>query len=282
MILGDLPSGSSGCWFQGITTNYNFLVSIFFTTVLAYELLSLVRMQQGIQNYKLVYAFCWLFPLIVTLLPLSTNTYSNSDPPAGTGWCFIGNRSDSPKWSLTFWVLMSFYFWIWICIIIVCYLYINIVKQLYRATLYSDMEISGSIITLSLYPILLVFCWSFTSVVDINSSLGSNAYKNVNIEVINALALILPSLQGFLHSIIFVIRSQVIQQTWREFFQGYGKLDNLSIRGIINSNSRLAIDVDSSRGRSNSGTSFGMEMMHKPSDDNFRESDNTVFNVLSQ
>lgn len=35
--LGKTPNGSFECWFQGITTNFNYLSSIFWTTIITYQ-----------------------------------------------------------------------------------------------------------------------------------------------------------------------------------------------------------------------------------------------------
>ena len=62
-----------------------------------------------------MFILCWFLPLLLVLLPLTTNTYGNED--GGYGWCFVSNRKDSPNWSNGFWVFMAFYFWIWAAIL---------------------------------------------------------------------------------------------------------------------------------------------------------------------
>lgn len=80
-------------WDLGIVTNYNYLVSIFWTTVLTYDLTRTIRMEQGIKEFRYMHIVCWGLPLLSTLLPLTTNTYSN---PENSGWCFIGNKNTCP------------------------------------------------------------------------------------------------------------------------------------------------------------------------------------------
>jgi hypothetical protein len=199
----------------GIATNFNYLSSICWTTVLAYEIYCIVKFNVGIKSLTNFHYICWILPLTVTLLPLSTNTYAN--PVDGSGWCFIGERADSPSWGLTFWVIMSFYFWVWLCIAITSYLYINTMIHFYQAQLYKDTEMSRTITMLSLYPVLLIVCWTLTSVVDISSTLSRPNGSLVS-GVFGAFALILPALQGFIHTSIFVLRSKVIRETWRDFY----------------------------------------------------------------
>lgn len=77
---------------------------------------------------------------------------------------------------------------------------------------------SRTIITLSFYPIILIVCWTLTSVVDISSTF-SHIPQSHGSEVFSAFALILPALQGFIHSAIFVVRNKVIRATWLDFFR---------------------------------------------------------------
>ena len=136
-----------------------------------------------------------------------------------------GNRDNSPAWGLTFWVIFSFYFWIWICIALVSYFCVLMLIHSYRAQHYHHRELSATILTLSSYPILLIICWSITSVVDVTSTF-SNPPKSVSGGFFTALGLILPSLQGFFHSTVFVVRNKIIYNSWKELIVNF-KYENV-------------------------------------------------------
>ncbi len=111
--LGLAKDGSAKCWFQGIMTNYFPLAGVFWTTWIA---ITVYRIAQSAYHKDLfsnsIIIICWTLPLILTLLPLTTNTYGVYDPIVDDrGWCFIDDRRDSPNWTNLFWAIMSFYFW---------------------------------------------------------------------------------------------------------------------------------------------------------------------------
>lgn len=47
IALGPAPSGSAACWFQGIFTNFNYLASVFWTTVITYQVNILTAISAG-------------------------------------------------------------------------------------------------------------------------------------------------------------------------------------------------------------------------------------------
>lgn len=92
LALGGSRSGSFVCTFQAIVTNMNYLSAIFWTTVIAYQLWLAVHYNHTIQQGKMfvIHLICWGLPLIVTLLPLTTNEFGNADDEST--WCFIADR----------------------------------------------------------------------------------------------------------------------------------------------------------------------------------------------
>lgn len=88
--LGGSPTGSFVCWFQAIVTNWQYLTAIFWTSVIAYQLWLATEKNQTIQDMTYIHLFCWLFPPIVTFLPLTTDTFGNSDDHST--WCFVDER----------------------------------------------------------------------------------------------------------------------------------------------------------------------------------------------
>ena len=86
VALGDTTSGSVACWIQGLTTNYNYLSSIFWTVVLSYDLFSIIKSSKPIKDHRLCHLLCWCLPLLLTLLPLTTNTISTPKETPGSKW----------------------------------------------------------------------------------------------------------------------------------------------------------------------------------------------------
>lgn len=222
MAIGDIPSGSIACWIQGITTNYNFLASIAWTTVLSYELYLVIMYQEKIESYLLIHLFCWLFPLLPTFLPLSTNNYGKYDDEAG--WCYLDNRPDTPSWSDQVWTIVGFYGWIWIAILLVTYMYSNVQIKLRKMNLLEPQNriMLQAVHNLSYYPLLLIICWSFTSACGVYSAYipsGRTALQSMaGGIIIDMLGTVLPASQGFLHFVIFVWRSPVVRKEWIALF----------------------------------------------------------------
>jgi hypothetical protein len=225
LMLGDVPSGSVACWIQGIVTNYNFLVSIAYTTFLSFELYMVILYQIKVESYLYIHIFCWGFPLFPTFLPLSTNNYGKIDDDES--WCFLANRSNSPSWGDPVWTLLGFYVWIWLAILCVSYMYIAIQLKLRRSKAMahepSNERFPVIVNSLSLYPILLIICWSCTTTVGVFVSFSSSRDAVLKSWtgglIFDTLGTILPALQGFFHSIIFISRSQIVRQEWMRFIR---------------------------------------------------------------
>ena len=89
MALGPSENGSPECWYQGMSSTGNYLSSVFWTALITYQVYEVV-VNEGKVVKSLYYAhiICWGLPILLTLLPLTTNTYSNPDDE--NTWCFVG------------------------------------------------------------------------------------------------------------------------------------------------------------------------------------------------
>eukprot|EP01034_Spumella_vulgaris_P027469 gene27469-34189_t len=99
---------------------------------------------------------CWGLPVIVTFLPLTTNTFGENDDQ--NPWCFIASRPGSPSYGVVLWEILAFYIWVWVSLIVNILLIISISLQLKRMAVVSE-DITQTIRKLSLYPLILIFCW---------------------------------------------------------------------------------------------------------------------------
>ena len=96
IFIGQPYDGTALCWIQALTTNYFCLVHIFWSTLLSHTLYIVAKDSKATDVFSKRFLFLgFVFPLIVTLLPLTTNDFGN---PHGDdrGWCFIDERNDSP------------------------------------------------------------------------------------------------------------------------------------------------------------------------------------------
>jgi hypothetical protein len=194
--LGLLHDKTSLCWFQAIMTNIFPLAGVFWTTVLAYLLHRAITTRKAIVELPVViYILCWILPVILTFLPLTTSRYGPEEDP---GWCFIADKSDSPKWSNTFWIIFSFYVWIWIALLLFCVLYIFI---LVRLRLIKNELVQQAVQNIVWYPLALILCWIVPTFDDIAISLNKDARDEEG--VLYHASLIMPVWQGTLNTIIF-------------------------------------------------------------------------------
>lgn len=234
-LMGDVPNGSAACWFQGMSCVYNFLSANLWTLVTAVQLYFIVERGRGIKDLCLCHVICWIFPLVVTLLPLSTNSYgkvSKSD-----AWCFI-TGSDSNSSSTLLWQLFGFYFWIWVGIILNFCIYISICLRLYRSIALSR-KVLKSIRRLALYPIVFVLCWTASTAFDLHEAINGPSKEMSAFFYVAAVA---PPLEGFLTAVIF-LQNDVVKSYWRQWLRGYKPLQ-IDCENSLRSNASLRMNKD--------------------------------------
>ena len=84
-VMGYQSDGPS-CMWQAISTGMFPVSCSFWTTYILYMIYNIVLHDVLVHvNYK-VHCICWLFPLLVTLLPYINAGYG---APDGYGWCFV-------------------------------------------------------------------------------------------------------------------------------------------------------------------------------------------------
>ena len=227
-IFGEQQDGSIICWTQGIMSNVFPLSSIAWTCAMACLLYSMVVFHRPIVVSKYLHIVCWGLPICLTLLPLTTSNYGAID---GVGWCFLTNRSDSPPWALTFWVIASFYFWVALAIlflatILVIIYYVMTMKlqslrtiRTMRGHLDYAARRDAGIKILWLYPIVIILCWSVTAATDIYNTLHE-PFQN---RIVDALALSLPILQGCFTALIFIYSTKAVRRKITSLFNIFEK-----------------------------------------------------------
>ena len=198
-ILGYTKSSSSECYFQGIVTNIFPISNAFWVIYLIYFIFKLIVHKNTPNINHTVHIVCWIFPLLLTVLPFINSNYSTPRP--NIDWCFIVPREKYINMTL-FWYWFSFYFWIWAAIfssvIMYAYLYFNMSKLVNDNT----SKLYKNIWRLLKYPLITALTWSLSCLTDTFYVLG------VDFPYVNVLTLIGDSLacsQGALTGIYFLI-----------------------------------------------------------------------------
>ena len=125
------------------------------TTVLSYTIFSVISI--GAVNFKLWHArvFCWTLPLILTLLPISTNNYGAGSPDVQ--WCLIVARDNTPPGMTQFWAFAAFFFWLFLSIFLMVFWAILIHCRYWKTDI-SDL-VRNAYGKVYLYPVAMSCCW---------------------------------------------------------------------------------------------------------------------------
>jgi hypothetical protein len=155
---------------------------------------------------------CWLVPMALTLLPLINTSYGVDGAPYG--WCWLKPHRNNPWWMMTVWYWATYYIWMW-PLLIGSFIILGFVQWRKSYTDLSDTgkRVSEIIRKLYLYPLVMTFCWAFTTVIDSTVSyLAPNQYYSIpGIETMDYFADVLPCCQGFLFSVVFWFTMDVLR-----------------------------------------------------------------------
>jgi hypothetical protein len=197
--LKDFPdqlwTGSpSICQIQALLINYGGLASITCTVAIAWTLhTSLVRAPGNIeQTYERpLFYFSFGLPFAFTLIPLFTGDYG-----ARGSWCWI-IKSDRSLFLRFF----EFYVPLWLAILYNAITYYQVIKFL-KEEMHEGLD-HRLMRRFLMYPLILVFCWSWATV----NRIRSLFYKESL--VLNILHRLFGSLQGLLNAIIYGMNQNV-------------------------------------------------------------------------
>lgn len=209
MALGQQDNESFGCWFQALVTNYFYLVSIFWVTVTSFQVYSIIFSKEHLQNMLKYHVFCWGFPLIVTLLPLTTNTYGNNP-----SWCYIKNTSYSPAYARFMWELLAENLWIALAIAINIVFLVPI--RIRMRSMLMLAQISMTVTKLIWYPRMLIICWGSAFILIIYDRF--NIENNESLVIANNTSIILVTFQGVFMAIIFFVTNGSIRELWYNYW----------------------------------------------------------------
>ena len=183
-MLGQPYNGTPECYTQALFTNIFPYVYTFWTTIAAYMLYRVVHNLNPIDiDSTFIQCACWGIPVILSLLPLTTDTFGNED--TDWGWCYIKSSSRSPEWTVSFWVSVN-YFIHTVCVVLsILFIAMSVYKVVRLSNSVTDQDtlkkLSKNIVRFMWYPIISFICWLPEGIYDLNDSLdkGQNqALKN--------------------------------------------------------------------------------------------------------
>jgi hypothetical protein len=207
--IGIVETGTVACWFQGILTNVFTLSSIQWTTVMAFSLYSIVHYEKQIEVTPLVHAYCWLPPILATVLPLINSTYGNVG-----NWCWVIDTKHTPPWGGMFWFWFSFYGWVWLALISMIFILANIkYVSLKRNALTLVKGLDRVIHTLNLFPLVIFIAWAPACLSDTLLRFKTDS------GTLKSLSIVLACTQGTLTALIFWFRNDEIFRLLMKFFE---------------------------------------------------------------
>eukprot|EP00698_Gefionella_okellyi_P011695 TRINITY_DN3100_c0_g1_i1.p1 TRINITY_DN3100_c0_g1~~TRINITY_DN3100_c0_g1_i1.p1 ORF type:complete len:440 (+),score=51.64 TRINITY_DN3100_c0_g1_i1:162-1481(+) len=154
-ILGE-PSAGPLCYTQALLTSFFELASCLWTLSIAITLfLTVVRHQQDVERFEKWYHLgCWGIALLMTLLPLATDSYGS----AGAG-CWL--KSDNVG---ALWRFFQFYFFLWSVFIIQIVMYLLIFREVRNSVNVFGGATGNAVKRMGLYPLILIICYSWATV----------------------------------------------------------------------------------------------------------------------
>eukprot|EP00462_Mataza_sp_D1_P018222 CAMPEP_0175143112 /NCGR_PEP_ID=MMETSP0087-20121206/13232_1 /TAXON_ID=136419 /ORGANISM="Unknown Unknown, Strain D1" /LENGTH=293 /DNA_ID=CAMNT_0016427107 /DNA_START=14 /DNA_END=895 /DNA_ORIENTATION=+ len=205
---GDTHLGASDgfCQFQAIVISFFGLSSIFWAISIAFTLHKAFlqeaesfapnRIHEHSTKYHVI---CWVVPLVLTLLPLFTDSYGDTG-----GWCWIkGNQSKHVAWRF-----FQLYIWLWLGVGYNIYVFLNIHKKI--RVIAGNMQGSGAKMAnrLKLYPVVLIVCHLFGTINAIYEAVhgGKMVYE------LNLLAVIFGTSMGLFNALVYGLTPEVAAQ----------------------------------------------------------------------
>jgi len=173
VIIGLPTNGTPQCFAQAFLTSAPPLSAIFWTTTIAYMAFSVIYGSIKVDvNSTTLLAFNFIVPTILTLLPLTTETYGSPDE---VDWCFLKSRAndDFPAWTTVFWSIAAFYGWLFVALVVYLVLFCVTFRHIYRmrSTLrhsFTVNQLELLLFKLIWYPLVTFCTWLPTAIYDID------------------------------------------------------------------------------------------------------------------
>ena len=152
------------CQLQGGVTFFFFRASWIFTTILSYNIYSMVLYQHVKISKKSIHLFVWVSSIILEIIPFSTrDKYGQDDVLRGQALCSIegGENDELASIASDVWISLLYLFPLLISMILMAYFAVRVSLRFRSdATMHNSSVISGAVSMLSLYPIWMIIAWT--------------------------------------------------------------------------------------------------------------------------
>lgn len=257
IALGLPRNGTFKCYLQAFLTNVFPLATIFWTTTIAYMVFGIIYRSRKIDIHsKPVLALTFILPVILTLLPLSTETFGS--PQDKDDWCFVRERasSNAPEWTTMFWSMFCFYAWIFLTALIYLVLIFITIRHVYKlrglvegsSVTLDKME--ASLFKLIWYPLISLIVWGPAAVYDF-AELYHATSGQFSGNFLEYVAYLFPGLHGILICIAFFATNTDVRVILVELCGGRGLPNEQLLENLLCQNTSYT-------GRSSSGTNGGL------------------------
>ena len=187
------------------------LSSLMITGVISYSLYQIiVKSNFDVSTHeKLFISLCFIIPLILTPLPLITESYGDSN-----GWCWIIYHKEID----TIWMIIQFYGPLMGLLFINIYFYYKIYQKIWLDSMLREkMKLMKKLLKrLKMYPIVLIICFGPSLVHRIYYL--SNGDDN---PLLNLISACFNALYGFCNAIVYGFTGRVrksVKIAWNGFF----------------------------------------------------------------
>ena len=215
-LTGLHDEATPACYFQWFMSNYFLLAAILWIFLITMELYFTVILGKSIKNFKLYHIFCWGFPLIATLLPLSTERVGVF---VGNEWCYLIPGENSTAWTYGFWIFASFYIWVWLSILVMLIIYARLyiyARSVSAKALHTI--ISQAVYKLIGYPIISALIWIIPAIRDSYAAVNKTDAGKFLEPPLRELSDGLPFLGGILSAFVFFYTNQSLVKGWKSYF----------------------------------------------------------------
>ena len=212
-VMGDTTHNTGECWFQALTSQYNYISSIFWTTVITFQVWLVINKGHLLTKDDMIYMhyICWGLPLLLTILPFTTSTYGAADDDQP--FCFFANTSRSPSWAELFWTIFSFYGWVLLAALVNAALLIHAFIVLRSKQIGVEIALQ-SLKKLAFYPIILIFCWTGLGSFVIYSEIHPLSGLSDSMQVFFFFASFISIMQGAFTPAVFFSTNPAIRLLW--------------------------------------------------------------------
>lgn len=197
------------CYFQGMLQQFFYPSSWIWTTLLTYLLYSLVVLGRIDITWSTMHAASWLIPVVLTFLPLATDTYGSW---GDDDWCSLrpGHMTHNGRSLNEFWRFVTFTAVIFVCFFLMMYYGYLIYRHIYIDKHVPSEKVMFALNLLIYYPISLFITWFPNAVLDACSDANMNEDGPVMV-IVNTLSI----WQGGCIAIIFFVKSREARHHWK-------------------------------------------------------------------